>query len=75
MELITHQQDIVKIERGIPAVVWTISAIDEFVTQTAPFDMTDLIVGNPALLASLQRAIKRLEPGNLLRDDQVFGSE
>ena len=75
MELITQSQDVVKIERTVPTVIWTSLSIEEFVTQTAPFDMTDLIVSSPLLLASIQRAIERLEPGNLLRDEQVFGSE
>jgi len=42
---------------------------------TATFTITDGIIANPELLASLERAIERLEPGKLLTEKDVFGDE
>ncbi len=44
-------------------------------SATATFTVTGGIIANPELLASLERAIERLEPGKLLTDKDVFGDE
>lgn len=48
-------------------------ALGTWSIEQAPATVTDVIIANPDLLASLERAIESLEPGKLLTDKDVFG--
>ncbi len=76
-------EDVLRRESAFPTLTNTINAqyvSVKFATikiedSTATSTFTDGIIANPELLASLERAIDRLEPGKLLSGKDVFGDE